>query len=479
MVRNSGSIYDRRRRIKSYYYQKEATVSQKNLYRINAALSVGILLATALFWLKGPAPWQPWVCMIACLLLLFQVLIGPRLLPKHEEYLFRPASPLWLGPRVKRRFEKMTCEMKESGFQRIGDFLLRTWPKRVFARIFVSGDGRTFADISDYVYGSSQAYSFLSIFSDGVIAISAAVELAIPPPDEDIDQMHYESLPGASIPDLYRFHREMLERLAQERGGKVLSFAAGQFRDVMNCEHRVFNQLRHRRGTLAETPVAPPCLANESEDVLRRRKRNIEWKRWGLAASGVLTPVNQETFESLAFECGREAILESLRKWWNIDSLADLEKTLGWLYDEGHTAECLARCEELRSSGYIDPTADDDEPGERALNQFLLREYACLEKDGLVAWDLGRLVDVARCGYTAKYITADTAWDWIRRASQQLQGAFASWPDMGANFMLGYRFCNNPAEEIPTNWLSAYDWLLSSADSPWRKIPWDTPLDDA
>lgn len=206
-----------------------------------------------------------------------------------------------------------------------------------------------------------------------------------------------------------------------------------------------------------------------------RRKGSDDWQRWGLAAGGILTQLNKDNFDALEFGYGRDVSQRCLRDWWDVHSNADLDRTLQWLYFEGHNAECIGLCEELRSFKYADPTTDEDDPQTRAFYRFLIQQHQRLEKHGLAAWDLSRLVNVARWGYTSEYISDETAWFWIRRASQHLQLEFSSWTDLGANFLLGYRYWNK-GSDLPSDILAAHAWLVGAPESPWQVVPWSTPL---
>jgi hypothetical protein len=143
-----------------------------------------------------------------------------------------------------------------------------------------------------------------------------------------------------------------------------------------------------------------------------------EWQRWGLAAGGVHTRINDYRFDKLAADCGRQASQLNLRESWNVNSSADLDKILSALYHNGHSALCLAECRNFRVSQNADSDMEND--SEKVFHQFMLQNHDKLMEHGLAAWDLARLVNVARWGYTADYIEKDIAWEWIRLASQKM-----------------------------------------------------------
>jgi hypothetical protein len=90
---------------------------------------------------------------------------------------------------------------------------------------------------------------------------------------------------------------------------------------------------------------------------------------------------------------------------------------------------------------------------------------------------LSRLVNVARWGYTAGLMPKADAWSWIMLAARKLQTSFRSWQSLGQDFILGCEFwalSTGATEEIDL--APSYNWLVSSPESPWVQLPWETPL---
>jgi hypothetical protein len=206
------------------------------------------------------------------------------------------------------------------------------------------------------------------------------------------------------------------------------------------------------------------------------KKKSLPPERlWALAAGGIQTKFNSEPFDELRFKCGRAASRECLRDWWSVNDTQELTEMLHWLWEEGHRTSCEELCQSLPVPG--DPLFNDANHDPTGLYAFMSSNLRELKTSRLVAWDLSRLVNVARWGYTAGFIKEPDAWSWILRAAKELQRSFRSWEALGRDFLLGYEFWwRSTGASVDVEPYPFYDWLLSDPESPWRRLAWDTPL---
>ncbi|MBI5261093.1 MAG: DUF1266 domain-containing protein [Bradyrhizobium sp.] len=141
-----------------------------------------------------------------------------------------------------------------------------------------------------------------------------------------------------------------------------------------------------------------------------------------------------------------------LKDWWDINGDTPAKRrnqaidVLGWLATEGH-----------RSS------PEYAEPGDREAPKDLL------------AWDIARLVMVARHAFLATYITEEEGWAYVRDAAKMAQASFGSWQDYADRYNRGRsRWSGGPDETFD----DAVEFLLKEPKSPWRTLDWNTPLKD-
>jgi hypothetical protein len=210
---------------------------------------------------------------------------------------------------------------------------------------------------------------------------------------------------------------------------------------------------------------------------------------WALAVPAILVQINGECHETLDVYppdypgTHNKDAQDHLLDWWGIHDRAELERTLGWLLTEGHRNEYrkLVADKELQSQHAKDyfsaffhsasqPEAANKPTGES--NQFL-------------AWDLCRLIFLARTGYAAGYLSKENAWPLIMSVAQTLQRAFKSWDELGADYLAGRKIWTGRIHGDqhnqnfdPARYQAVYGLLVNKEDknSPWTKNPWETSL---
>jgi hypothetical protein len=98
------------------------------------------------------------------------------------------------------------------------------------------------------------------------------------------------------------------------------------------------------------------------------------------------------------------------------------------------------------------------------------------------AWDLARLVHVARASYTAGYLDEATVWDFLARGLADSQRHYRNWRQFGTGFLTGGLYwLSGDLSEVPgqaRTRLNMIRGLYLRPDSPWRRValhPADPP----
>jgi hypothetical protein len=203
---------------------------------------------------------------------------------------------------------------------------------------------------------------------------------------------------------------------------------------------------------------------------------------FGLAAGAVLAEINIYGCNTLGVD--RSMVDTVLRRDWGIEDRVALLKTLAWLATEGHRGEFEQMGARLRQAGKApaDPLhlfRPDEFLALSIQEQVALRARAGLALEllpahrSLVAWDFGRLIMLARWGFTIGWLSEAEAWTWIERGAAAIEGAFHSWLDVGENYLAGVRFWSEDKESLVDDTQAALDRLLDphNAKSPWNEIP--------
>jgi TPR repeat protein len=203
-------------------------------------------------------------------------------------------------------------------------------------------------------------------------------------------------------------------------------------------------------------------------------------QRWALALAAITTLRNGRSVEILG---GGPAALgaeqaQELKQWWGIASRDEALDTLRRLELKGQRAQYEAfrqLFEEnpgLSDQALVQDLGLDDDGLEQA--RFVRNERKRLDRRGILAWDLGRIVVVANYAFASGYLSEQEAWEWIMRAAGGIQAAFGSWSAYAQNYMDGRRFSGLKAD-LPME--AVKELLLDpKAGGPWNTLAWNTKL---
>jgi hypothetical protein len=246
-----------------------------------------------------------------------------------------------------------------------------------------------------------------------------------------------------------RLYHELPARLAAVARAWVLESAIG---------YKDFNDVPSALGFLEQVkaPTAPMLLADDPLDAARR---------WAISVA-VHPSYARDPRIALEDPLPEAVCRLALDRWWSITDEESALATLCWLRDAGHREELAQTLQALED--------DDDDGDERA--SFVRTHTAELRSHAILAWDLCRLVQVARTCTKAAYLSEAQGWSFVVSAARDLQQEYASWDAMGDDYLLGNRFFASGAEPEPIHRASV-EWLERAPESPWRRLPWDLPLD--
>lgn len=203
-------------------------------------------------------------------------------------------------------------------------------------------------------------------------------------------------------------------------------------------------------------------------------------------------------------ETRRESTIEGLHESWGVDNAEDARDTIGRLLSGMH-APLFAMVHPLATAAAQDTTRVDrtgladshreflhtvsEVRGYRGVNG-IDRDYdAWLQaiKFGIVdrlpqplntdatAWDLSRIVFIARAAHTAGYLDEDEAWTLLGRALAKAQQHYRNWRQFAAGFLTGAIFWAATQDlAAAKEQVDERRWmirgLLMRPSSPWRRV---------
>jgi hypothetical protein len=204
-------------------------------------------------------------------------------------------------------------------------------------------------------------------------------------------------------------------------------------------------------------------------------------KRWGLAASALLTESNMGRHTTLApWDRTPEMVRgqkQMLRQQWGIDDRAGLLLVLTAL-DQGGIRQGFAaigrQVSGLSEEDYQRVLATVQGDKDTVHGVAVARKYyARLGSKGLVGWDYARYISLCRWGYLLGYLSEEEAWQGTMHAARIIQSTFASWRDLGENYLIGREFWSYEQTQRDGRVMrEVCERLLSDPRSPWNQIPW-------
>lgn len=180
------------------------------------------------------------------------------------------------------------------------------------------------------------------------------------------------------------------------------------------------------------------------------------------------------------------SLRDSLQDYYQIISPASAKKELDWLLNEGHRGYFDVLKQKFSSAAPQSTAADLPE----GINAKRLPEYLSNIKEGIqpliqggyisqeedlallsiMAWDMGRLVVVARCCYDCSYITQKEAWEIIEHALALCKDHYANWKELAAGYVTG-RCMWSGFTTFTVGIMGITHDLLTDPESPWQKLP--------
>ena len=206
--------------------------------------------------------------------------------------------------------------------------------------------------------------------------------------------------------------------------------------------------------------------------------------QWAIACSAQLFKQNGEGVYSLSGDEQTEASIQRekklLREWWGVESREALLSVLEGQLNSGHNSLWM-QYDALRkdpASNLISLISSGEDGSQNIVRMELVRQYGDkFGSRGLKAWDLCRYICLCRWGYRVGWLTESEAYSHMMPVARDLQRTYASWEQMGEEYLIGRKFWNNShylSNQAKTD--EVLHELLTSPDSPWVNLPWNTNL---
>ena len=222
----------------------------------------------------------------------------------------------------------------------------------------------------------------------------------------------------------------------------------------------------------AQHPQPSPRFFDSQQDL----------RSWELRLEGVLAVLNRHGFDQLRptanTKVNRDQEAAGLEASWGVVDRTTMLDTLKTLEAKGHRGRFTKMAQlVLANPGVSDAglaALADRNDNIRAEDFPFVRAFIpVVHGRSLTAWDLGRMVYLARVGFLLGYLTEDEAWTWIDRAGSEIRETYDSWADFGENYVIGRLFWGGEAR-VEALYLEAHGALVTllGKGGAWFGAPW-------
>ena len=105
---------------------------------------------------------------------------------------------------------------------------------------------------------------------------------------------------------------------------------------------------------------------------------------------------------------------------------------------------------------------------ESLIEKRYISSQADLQNQSVLAWDMGRLVLIARCCFECGYITEEKAWCYMEEAHKKCCAVYGDWKEFASGYVIG-RCMWGGMKQMPGGIMGIAEGLLHDPESPWQK----------
>lgn len=286
--------------------------------------------------------------------------------------------------------------------------------------------------------------------------------------------------------EMMKAAQEQAIKAAQAQAQAMLGNIPGV--QIPNMEE-IQKQMQAGMPDLAQIQAMQAQMQNAFQEIISNPESLSEWdierandgklneKQLYLLAFGApLFVYNSENVDSYDSQYDVEITKQQMDEWWGIQDHDSAIDTVQWLCNEGHHAKADAVLRLILSNAESIPAelADKYDDVRTILNYMLENQLCTIEEIPVssMAWDLVRVVNVARWTQQCGYITTDEMWQIMNVAAEMATQNFASWEEYGRSFAFGRGVWHGDEDDCETA-QDIVTTLLQKEESPWIQFSWN------
>lgn len=180
-----------------------------------------------------------------------------------------------------------------------------------------------------------------------------------------------------------------------------------------------------------------------------------------------------------------------LQSYWKLKNPTEAREKLDYLRDKGfrHYLPAVYRALMVNSPAeqetILENSFHEEEDLEKAYAQLqnlvetmpellqddIIQDEQDILKYGVIGWDCGRLVFLARLCYEARFISEAEAWKYIDAANELARITYTDWESYAKSYVLGRAMwggVNSGNRDVA----AIAKYLLEMNESPWNQLSW-------
>lgn len=274
-----------------------------------------------------------------------------------------------------------------------------------------------------------------------------------------------ENLPQ-DYAEMIRAAQEQAVKLAQEQIQASLSSIQGVQMPDMNAMMQLMQEV-----------IDTSDLLSDSWEINRKDETDLNREQLYMMAFGApLFVYNSEFVNVLECTYDAEIIKDQMKDWWGIKDHDTTLEIVQWLLNEGHHDKADVILRQVHNNiEEIPAEAADKAEDVYPIIEYMIENEFCTKETlpvTAMAWDLVRVVNVARWTYQCGYISLSEVWEIMRRAAYTATHTFSSWEEYGKSFALGRGVWHGNEEDCEAA-QEIVDTLLKDEASPWKQLTWN------
>lgn len=213
-------------------------------------------------------------------------------------------------------------------------------------------------------------------------------------------------------------------------------------------------------------------------------------EQWAVACGADLAFQNGQYLNDLTTGLSKQDCRQLLSTWWDIDSKEELLETTTWLFNEGHriaydTIWLAINTVSIKESKqfireYVAANKLEEADYMEKLRNMrdaleLFREKQVIDQDtqpDMLIWDYARVINLARGGFDAGYISREEALALIMACVPNIRKMYTSWKQLSISYQFARCVWNGTDGTDLDAMLTGMQVLLTHPKSPWITLPW-------